>query len=138
MVGYIPSSFFACLWTQQSELHQLIKKKRYSVILTEQTTWSIKDLLYGFRGNFSCRIQRLVLSEEDLDHPDWASDGSRQVIVLIPLGRISKPTTETMHLAPKKQQLLQRDHDNDDKQNCNPRTNAAVLIKLQRHERKFG
>ena len=25
-------------------------------------TWSIKDLLYGFRGNFSCKIQRVVQS----------------------------------------------------------------------------
>ena len=41
------------------EVHKLEKKERgqYPAILTEQT-WSIKDLLYGFRGNFSCGIQR--------------------------------------------------------------------------------
>jgi len=35
------------------EVHKLAKKERgqYPTILTEQT-WSIKDLLYGFRGNF--------------------------------------------------------------------------------------
>ena len=34
------------------EVHKLAKKERgqYPAILTEQT-WSIKDLLYGFRGN---------------------------------------------------------------------------------------
>ena len=37
---------------------------QYPVILTEQT-WSIRDLLYGFRGNFSCRIQRVVPSGQD-------------------------------------------------------------------------
>ena len=35
-------------------VHKFAKKERgqYPVILTEQT-WSIKDLLHGFRGNFS-------------------------------------------------------------------------------------
>jgi len=37
------------------EVHKLAKKERgqYPAILTEQA-WSIKDLLYGLRGNFSC------------------------------------------------------------------------------------
>ena len=36
------------------EVHKLAKKERgqYSAILTEQT-WLIKDLLYGFWGNFA-------------------------------------------------------------------------------------
>ena len=42
-----------------------IFKKRvrgqYPAILTEQT-WSIKDLLCGFRENFSCGVQRVVPS----------------------------------------------------------------------------
>ena len=38
MAGYWPSSFFACLWTET------------------------EDLLYGFRGNFSCGTRRLVPS----------------------------------------------------------------------------
>ena len=46
MAGYWPSPFFA------------------TVFLNEQT-WSIKDLLYGFRGNFSCWIQRVVQSGQD-------------------------------------------------------------------------
>ena len=42
---------------------KLAKKERgqYPAILTEQT-WSIKDLLYGFWGNFACGIQRVVPS----------------------------------------------------------------------------
>jgi len=48
------------------EVHKLAKKERgqYPAILTEQT-WSIKDLLYGFRGNLSCGIQRVVPSGQD-------------------------------------------------------------------------
>ena len=48
------------------EVHKLAKKERgqYLAILTEQT-WSIKDLLYGFRGSVSCGIQRVVPSEQD-------------------------------------------------------------------------
>ena len=48
------------------EVHKLAKKERgqCSVILTEQT-WSIKDLLYGFRGSFACGIQRVVPSGQD-------------------------------------------------------------------------
>ena len=45
------------------EVHKHAKKERgqYPAILTEQT-WSIKDLLYGFWGNFACGIQRVVPS----------------------------------------------------------------------------
>jgi len=45
------------------EVHKLAKKERgqYQAILTEQAR-SIKDLLYGFRGNFSCGTQRVVPS----------------------------------------------------------------------------
>ena len=48
------------------EVHKLAKKVRgqYQAILTEQT-WSRKDLLYGFWGNFACGIQRVVPSRED-------------------------------------------------------------------------
>jgi len=56
MAGYWPSSFF-CLFMDRDgvEVHKLGKKERgqYPAILTEKA-WSIKDLLYGFRGNFSC------------------------------------------------------------------------------------
>ena len=43
------------------EIKMAGKKERdqYPAISTEQT-WSIKDLLYGFWGNFSCGIQRVV------------------------------------------------------------------------------
>ena len=48
------------------EVHKLAKKERgqYPTILTEQTS-SIKDLLYGFRGNSSSGIQRVVPSGQD-------------------------------------------------------------------------
>ena len=37
---------------------------QYPAILTEQT-WSIKDLLHGFWGNFSCGTQGVVLNRQD-------------------------------------------------------------------------
>jgi len=48
------------------EVHKLAKKERgqYPAILTEQT-WSIKDLLNGFRGNFSCVTRRVIPSGQD-------------------------------------------------------------------------
>ena len=58
--------FFVCLNRDGVEVHKLAKKERgqYPAILTEQT-WSIKDLLYGFRGNFACWIQRVVPRGQD-------------------------------------------------------------------------
>jgi len=63
MAGSWPSSFFACLWT---ETNKLAKKERgqYPAILTEQT-WSITDLLYGFRENYSCGTRRVVPGGQD-------------------------------------------------------------------------
>ena len=48
------------------EVHKHAKKGRgqYQAILTEQA-WSIKDLLYGFRGNISCGTRRVVPSGQD-------------------------------------------------------------------------
>ena len=54
MAGYWPSSFFCGFMDRDKvEVHKLAKKERgpYPAILTEQT-WSIKDLLCGFQGNF--------------------------------------------------------------------------------------
>ena len=61
MAGYWRSSFFACFC-----VYKLAKKERgqYPAILTKQT-WSIKDLLYDFWGNFACGIQRVVPSGQD-------------------------------------------------------------------------
>ena len=56
MAGYWPSSFFCVLiYQDEVEVHKHGKKEQgqYPVTLTEET-WSIKDLLFGFRGNFSC------------------------------------------------------------------------------------
>ena len=67
MAGYWPSSFFACLWIEtKSRPINSQKKERgqYPAISTEQT-WSIKDFLFGLRGNFSCGIQRVVPAGQD-------------------------------------------------------------------------
>ena len=50
MAGYWTSSFFACLWTDDVEVHKQAKKERGQcpAILTEKA-WSIKDLLYGIK-----------------------------------------------------------------------------------------
>ena len=67
MTGYRPSPFFACLWIKtESRSTNAQKKERgqYSTMLTEQT-WSVEDLLYGFRGNFSRGTQPVVWSGQD-------------------------------------------------------------------------
>ena len=64
MTGYWPSSFFACLWTEAINSQNKKERGQYPAILTEQT-WSIKDLSYGFRGNFSCGMLRVVSSGQD-------------------------------------------------------------------------
>jgi len=48
------------------EVHKLAKKERgqYPAILTYQT-WSIKDLIYGFHGNYSCETLWVVPSGKD-------------------------------------------------------------------------
>ena len=55
--------FFFCVFMDRDEVevHKLAKKERgqYPVILTEQTR-SIKDLLYGFGGNFARGTQRVA------------------------------------------------------------------------------
>jgi len=66
--GWILAKFFFCMFMDRDgvEVHKLAKKERgqYPAILTEQA-WSIKDLLYGFRENFSCRTRRVVPSGQD-------------------------------------------------------------------------
>ena len=66
MAGYWPSSFFAFLDRDRVEVHKRAKKElgQYQAILTEQA-WSISDLLYGFRGNFSCETRKVVPSGQD-------------------------------------------------------------------------
>ena len=68
--GWILAKFFflhVCLWTEMKSRSINSQKKergQYPAILTEQT-WSIKDLLYGFRINFACGIQRVVPGGQD-------------------------------------------------------------------------
>ena len=56
MAGYWPSLFCVFMDRAEVEIQKLAKKERgqYPAILTEQT-WSIRDLLYAFRGNFFMR-----------------------------------------------------------------------------------
>jgi len=67
--GRISAMFFFLhvLWTE-TESRSMNRQKnewgQYPVILTEKA-WSIKDLLYGFRGNFSCGTRREVPSWQD-------------------------------------------------------------------------
>ena len=78
MAGYWPSSF--------------AKKERgqYPAIFTEQT-WSIKDLLDSFQGNFSCGIQRVVPSIL----PTWVAKLSQCAIwAILPAGGASHIITE--------------------------------------------
>ena len=49
MAGYWPSSFFACLWTEDGV------EVQYPAILTEQA-WSIS----GFRRNHFCGTWRVI------------------------------------------------------------------------------
>ena len=54
MAGYWPSSIFCVFMYQDGvKVHKPAKNEQgqYPAILTEQA-WSIKDLLYGFRGKF--------------------------------------------------------------------------------------
>ena len=53
--GWILAEFFFCVFMDRDEVevnkHAKNERGQYQVILTEQA-WSIKDLLYGFRGIF--------------------------------------------------------------------------------------
>ena len=68
MAGYWPSSFFCEFMDRDGvEIHKHAKKERgqYQAILTEQAWSIIKDLLYGFWGNFSCGTRRVVPGRQD-------------------------------------------------------------------------
>ena len=59
--------FLACLWTEiESRCINSQKKElgQCPAILTEQA-WSIKNLLFGFRGNFSHETQQVIPSGQD-------------------------------------------------------------------------
>ena len=72
--GWILAKIFSCVFIDRDEVevHKLTKKEQgqYPAILTEQT-WSIKDLLYGFWGNFACGIQRVVRSGSQSQRVIW-------------------------------------------------------------------
>ena len=58
------------------------ERGQYPAILTQQA-WSVKDLFYGFRGNFSCGTRRLVPSGQDSSIlPAWVANHSVNLIHL--------------------------------------------------------
>ena len=72
MAGYWPSSLW-CLYGPRQNRSEIRKKKERS-ILTEQA-WSVKNLVHGFKGTFSCGTQRVVpcqigkpITAQDLVH----------------------------------------------------------------------
>ena len=65
----IDQVLFFCVFMDRDgvKVHKLAKKNEaniYPAILTEKA-WSIKDLLFCFRGNFSREKQQMVLSGQD-------------------------------------------------------------------------
>ena len=86
MAGYWPSSFSACLWT---ETKSRSSDSKYSAILIERA-WSIKDLVYGFQGNFSCRTQWVVPSRQDSSVlPAWVANHSAGFGLSCPLTELA-------------------------------------------------
>jgi len=94
-MGYWPS--VRSRWLDIGQVLFLSPKKERGqcpAILTEQT-WSIKDLLYGFRGNFSCGIQRVVQSGSgsQSQHVIWfilPTRGASHIIKFV-IGQFNKP-----------------------------------------------
>ena len=107
MAGYWPSSFLCVfMYRDEVEVHKPRRRKNEANIQpswTEQT-WSIKDFLYGFWGNFACGIQRVVPSGQDgsILPTQVANHSARfgsscplaELIIIIPhcaMGRIRPP-----------------------------------------------
>ena len=67
MAGYCPSSFFDCLWieTESRSINSQEQERGQCPATLNENAWSIKDLLYGFRENFSWETWRVVPSGQD-------------------------------------------------------------------------
>jgi len=73
------------------EVHELAKKERgqYPAILTEQA-WSVKDILYGFRANFSRGTRRVVPSGQDSSIlPAWVANYNAEFDSSCPLTELT-------------------------------------------------
>jgi len=91
--GWILAKFFFCVFIDRDrvEVHKLAKKERgqYPAILTEQA-WSIKDLLYGLRPNFSCGTRRVNPSRQDSPIlPAWVADHGAEFDSSCPLTELA-------------------------------------------------
>ena len=89
------------------EVNEHAKKElgQYPAILTEQA-WSIKDLLHGFRGNFSCGTRRVVPSGQDSSIlPAWVANHSAEFDSTCPLMELAMSDTD---LAGKRQVVPSR------------------------------
>ena len=64
--SWILSKFFFCVLMDQDkvEVHKLAKRGQYPAILTDKA-WSMNDLLFGLRGNFSSRTRQVIPSGQD-------------------------------------------------------------------------
>ena len=65
MAGYSPSSLFACLWTETESRSISSLKRNEAKSSRLDRAWSLKDLIYSFRGNFSCGTRRVVPCGQD-------------------------------------------------------------------------
>ena len=79
MAGHWLSSFL-CMFMDQDrvEVHKLGKNEQgqYQAILTQQA-WSVKDIVCGFWGHFSCATQWVVPNGQDSAiFPAWVANHS--------------------------------------------------------------
>ena len=80
------------------EVHKLAKKKergQYPAVLTEQA-WSIKDLLYGFRGIFFLRDTTCSPELAKWLHPLSSGSQSQCAIWVILLARGASHTIKSL------------------------------------------
>ena len=66
MAGYWPGFFCVFMNRDGVEVYKLAKREQVQcpAILTEQA-WSIKDFLFGYRGNFSRGTRRVLPSGQE-------------------------------------------------------------------------
>ena len=71
-----------------AEVHKLAKEQGQYPVLTEQT-WSVKDLLYGYWGNVSCRTRQVVPGKhESCILTDWVANHSAEFHSSCPLAEL--------------------------------------------------
>ena len=101
MAGYWPSSFFlASLRTETESRSISSQKKRTRPIFNhlDRTNVVNKDLLYDFRGNFSCGTRRLVPSGQDsFISARSGGQSQRRISFILPAHGASHLTKSNIH-----------------------------------------